>query len=424
MRQNGNIKKIIAIAAFLLFFFGPSVLYSPPGKAESTNELQKLIDRKSEEIKKLEQQSKEYRQEISNQAQTGQTLKGELAKLDLAIKKLRSDIYLNQQKISKTELEIDQTAASIQDKETSINKLHRGLAGMVQAIYENDRENMLKVLMKNPTVTAFFNQLDYAEYLQKKMLSSLEELKNLEKELQDKKIVAEGKKSDLAGLQQSLHDQKQIQEGTKDDKNDLLAVTKNQEKKYQALLAETKQKQEEILKEIDEIEEKLRQMVNPDSLPKTGTGFFTHPVDGYITQGYGETSFTKSSGKDYYNFHNGLDFTASIGTPIKAPADGIVLAVGNSDNYCPKGAYGKYIVIDHQNNLATLYGHLSLIKVNSGQTIQRGDIIGYTGNSGLTTGPHLHFTVYDARTVEIRKGITGACGLLPFGGSVNPLDYL
>ena len=179
------------------------------------------------------------------------------------------------------------------------------------------------------------------------------------------------------------------------------------------------------MREVEELEEKLRLLVDPSSLPKVRKSFFQWPVEGILSQGYGETPFTKSKkGRNFYKFHNGIDIAADPGTPIKAAEDGVVLGAGNTDNYCPRSLQGKYTVVDHKNNLATMYAHQSLITVSSGQQVKRGDIIGYVGSTGKSTGPHLHFTVYDSRTLEIKKGPTGACGPVPIGGSINPLQYL
>ena len=116
-----------------------------------------------------------------------------------------------------------------------------------------------------------------------------------------------------------------------------------------------------------------------------------------LTQGYGATQFAQSTYSS--KFHNGIDIGAPLGTPIFAAENGRVLASGNTDSYCPPvwygrkkygGSYGKFIVIKHENNLSTLYSHLSLSAVKIGDLVNRGDVIGYTGNTGLSTGPHLH----------------------------------
>lgn len=88
-------------------------------------------------------------------------------------------------------------------------------------------------------------------------------------------------------------------------------------------------------------------------------------------------------------FHAGLDFTAPQGTPIYATADGVVKTSGFSD-----GGYGNHVVINHGYGYETLYGHMYRIKVRSGTRIKRGEIIGYVGNTGKSTGPHCHYEVH------------------------------
>lgn len=98
-------------------------------------------------------------------------------------------------------------------------------------------------------------------------------------------------------------------------------------------------------------------------------------------------------------FHAGMDFTGIVGTPIYATGDGIV-----ESNTFDKG-YGRHVVIDHGFNYKTLYAHMKESYVKKGQKIKRGDVIGYLGNTGLSTGPHLHY--------EVRKN----------GKPVDPINY-
>ena len=88
-------------------------------------------------------------------------------------------------------------------------------------------------------------------------------------------------------------------------------------------------------------------------------------------------------------FHEGMDFSASIGTEIYATGNGMVLMAGRDGN----GGYGNEIILDHGYNYKTVYAHLSRIFVKPGQKILRGQIIGYVGNTGKSTSPHLHYEV-------------------------------
>jgi murein DD-endopeptidase MepM/ murein hydrolase activator NlpD len=86
--------------------------------------------------------------------------------------------------------------------------------------------------------------------------------------------------------------------------------------------------------------------------------------------------------------HHGIDLPISVGTPVHASAKGIVLQVGKG------GKYGTAIYIKHLDSLETIYGHLSNVRVIEGQSVGQGEVIGLSGNTGLSTGPHLHFGVY------------------------------
>jgi murein DD-endopeptidase MepM/ murein hydrolase activator NlpD len=88
-------------------------------------------------------------------------------------------------------------------------------------------------------------------------------------------------------------------------------------------------------------------------------------------------------------YHAGLDFTAPQGTPIYATADGVVSMAGFSD-----GGYGNHVIIDHGYGYETLYGHMVRVKARAGQHVKRGEIIGYVGSTGKSTGPHCHYEVH------------------------------
>jgi murein DD-endopeptidase MepM/ murein hydrolase activator NlpD len=88
-------------------------------------------------------------------------------------------------------------------------------------------------------------------------------------------------------------------------------------------------------------------------------------------------------------FHYGLDFSAPQGTPIYATADGTVTTAGNTGN-----GYGNYVIINHGYGYETLYGHMVRVKARNGQAVKRGEVIGWVGSTGKSTGPHLHYEVH------------------------------
>jgi len=111
------------------------------------------------------------------------------------------------------------------------------------------------------------------------------------------------------------------------------------------------------------------------------------PVMGRITSSFGERT-DPMGGEGEGEFHRGIDIGAEYGQPVYATADGVVEAA-NMD-----GGYGRRILIDHSHGIETLYAHLSSMTVETGEAISRGQIIGYVGQSGRSTGPHLHYEVH------------------------------
>ena len=108
------------------------------------------------------------------------------------------------------------------------------------------------------------------------------------------------------------------------------------------------------------------------------------PVRGPVNSGFGGRASPWSSTSE---FHSGLDIGAAIGTPVKAPAPGTVVFAGTHPEY------GQTLIVDHGNQTKSLYGHLSRLGVSVNQKIQRGDTIALTGNTGRSSGPHLHYEI-------------------------------
>jgi murein DD-endopeptidase MepM/ murein hydrolase activator NlpD len=109
------------------------------------------------------------------------------------------------------------------------------------------------------------------------------------------------------------------------------------------------------------------------------------PVRGYLSAGFGNRLDPFTGQKD---FHAGIDISTPIGTHIQAPAAGVVISAG------AQGAYGNALVIDHGYGVVTRYGHMEGFAAKPGQRVRRGDLLGYVGNTGRSTGPHLHYEVW------------------------------
>jgi murein DD-endopeptidase MepM/ murein hydrolase activator NlpD len=121
------------------------------------------------------------------------------------------------------------------------------------------------------------------------------------------------------------------------------------------------------------------------------------PVRGQVNSGYGSRA---SPWLAKLEFHKGLDIGAPVGTPVKSPAPGTVVFAGVN------AEYGQTLILDHGNETKSLYGHLSRLSVAVSEKVQRGEVIALTGNTGRSSGPHLHYEI------QVK------------GQAVNPTSYL
>ena len=114
-------------------------------------------------------------------------------------------------------------------------------------------------------------------------------------------------------------------------------------------------------------------------------GGMTRPTNGRVTSSYG---MRRHPILGYTRMHSGIDFGGGYGAPVHAVTDGVVTIAGRT------GGFGNYVKLDHGGGLGTGYGHMSRVAVRAGQRVARGQVIGYIGSTGLSTGPHLHYELY------------------------------
>jgi len=387
-------KKIGAFLIFLLAFTTVS--------AQSVDEIKQNISSHSDKIKQLEEEIKIYEKQIETVNGQAKTLQSAIQVLDINQKKIGTEIKKTETGIQKTNLTIKNLGGEIGEIETKIASNMEAVAKTLNDIRQSDEESLIESFLTNKTLADIFDEYELISQFQQKVRVQSKELEAYKGELSDKKVSTEKEKKKLVSLKSELSDQNQILAINKKEKNNLLTTTKNKETEYKKILAARQAEKERFEKELFEFESRLKRAIDPNSFPASGKSILSWPLDNvYITQYFGKTVEAKRlyvSGT-----HNGVDFRASRGTPVKAALDGIVEGVGNTDEQKGCYSYGKWVLIKHPNGLSTLYGHLDLIKVSAGQKVETGEIIGYSGQTGYSTGPHLHVTVYVSQGVEIQR---------------------
>ncbi|MBL7045260.1 MAG: peptidoglycan DD-metalloendopeptidase family protein [Parcubacteria group bacterium] len=401
--------------------------------ASIVDELKDRISDRNTKIQELEKEIAEYQEDLEEVGEEKQTLTNEVKTLDISRQKIGTDIKLTQNKIDSTNYQIQELSLGIDDKEKNIDKNTEVIAETIRTMNEIESDSLIEIVLSNNDISGFLNQIETLQQFQSKMRDDVKRLTGLKAELVDTKTQTERKKKELADFKGDLADQKYVLDINRKDKNTLLSITKNKESNYQKLLNEKVEARKAFERELLDLESQLKIEIDETKIAKKEKGVLAWPLDKItVTQHFGNTKFAQSGG---YNGsgHNGMDFRASIGTKVKTALTGVVTAVGNTDAVPGCYSYGKFVLIKHNNGLTTLYAHLSFTSVKKGDTVITGDTIGYSGNTGYSTGPHLHFGVYASQGVRIvrygdYKSKTNCADanipVAPLNAYLNPIDYL
>ncbi|OGY99622.1 MAG: hypothetical protein A2945_03180 [Candidatus Liptonbacteria bacterium RIFCSPLOWO2_01_FULL_52_25] len=391
------------------------------------DELANQIQSRTKQLDEVNQQLESTRASLKETATARKTLQKELNTIQSNIGQLNLGIKSDEITVQKLEFEIEALGYDIRDiRESMVSKRDAVERSLVE-LQKNDHANgnLLAIFLKNASLADGILEAQNLKNLQGRLAADIVGLRTLHEEYNNKLEDTSEKKDGIAIHQRSLQNKKLIVEDQKEERTGILTNTKNKESEYQKQVAELEKLQQQIANEVEALGAVLRTKIDPALLPPLQSGVLAMPIPGVnartaLTQGFGATEFAKNGYKG--KWHNGVDFGVPLGTSILASEEGTVLAVGNQDSYCYRGAYGKFVVIEHKNNLTTLYAHLSQYGVKKGDVVKRGQVIGYSGKTGYATGPHLHFTVFAGPTFYM--GPSKVCGPMPFGGDLNPMGYL
>ena len=406
--MNFKIFNFILLIRKNLLYVGLLCLLSSPFSviraetASTTDILKSKIDERTDQIKKLEEEIKKYNAEVIDAGNKAQTLQNTLKTLDLTRNKITKDITLTETKIIKTNLTIEQIKKDINDTKQHIDVNKKALVSAFQNISFLEDTDIFEVALSLRNMSDVWNEIDNTVEVQEIIRNKSKELEDFKVKMETKQVSLKNQKSNLLNLTEDLNGKKQVIESTTQEKAIILNQTKNKEQAFRELVKIKEEQKAQFEKEVYEYESQLNLSIDRSKYPTAEHNNIFWPLDDiYITQKFGKTV---GSEKLYTSgSHNGVDFRATIGTRVKNVLNGVVVGTGNTDLYSGCYSFGKWVMIKHNNGLSTIYGHLSVISVSTGQELKTGDLIGYSGNTGHSTGPHLHISLYATQGVRIEK---------------------
>ncbi len=343
-------------------------------------------------------------EELENQKKAAEKEKDSLAS---QLNSIIADMNDTKEKLEKKQDEIQKAEDELVQAKVDENDQYESMKKRIKFMYENGNSQLLEILISSDSIGDLLNKAEYVSQISAYDRDMLIEFQDVVKDVEEKEASLKDEYEVLSGLQdelvakqsevQTLLDSKQIQLADLEKQIGDNAAT------LQKLIEEAEAeriKQEQQLAAQQAAQQQQSSggggsYTPPSTTPVvSGSGQFTNPCPGaVISSTFGYRDFDGA-------FHKGLDLAAGEGTPTYAAADGTVVIAGWSDSA------GNWVVINHGNGLTTKYMHHSALCVTAGQTVVKGQQIGYVGNTGNSFGAHLHF--------QVESG----------GVAVDPLGYL
>ncbi len=329
------------------------------------------------------------------------TVLNEISDLEDSISEYQTELEELNSKIKSLQTKINEKGKEIKELQAEFDELQELLTSRLVAIYEEGQVSFLDVLLSAESIWDYISMPSRIKELTEADNAEMEKVET------QRKAVEKAQKE----LEEQNTELKQAQKSAQTKQQQLKVVKATKETKVANLTAEQKKLQSQIKKYNDEIDKMEREIAAAASgsagqYQGSFSGVLSWPLSkssrnyNYITSYFGNRDIPVAGAT---SDHRAIDIGVYAGTPVYSAGDGYVVVASYN------GARGYYVMIKHADNLYTLYQHLSSYSVKQGQTVKRGQLIAHSGNTGVSSGPHLH--------LEVRTS--------PYYGSeVNPLNYM
>lgn len=358
----------------------------------------------NEDIKDLQNEAKAIQAEIDKLKSEKSDQEAVLAAINKQIKNTEAQIQRCNQEINSINGSISENKQKIADIEDEIAADKLAFKKRLSAMYMSNSGNTIQILLGAETFSEFLRLSQFTSSMTAKDKKIIEDLKEEIVELNDVIAENEGLLNEQISIKETINKQQKELEAQQKAASAIYNQIVNDQADQQQELKDVNAEVKKLQKKLeDEIAKEAQKAKEKNSFKNPNTGF-QWPVNGFFTI----SAHYKSNDAVHKGKHNGMDIAGGgiAGQPIRAAADGIVTLVYNgcSHNYkkygnCCGNGYGNYCTVNHGEitingssaNYVAYYAHASKITVANGQKVKQGDILGYVGTTGWSTGYHLHF---------------------------------
>jgi murein DD-endopeptidase MepM/ murein hydrolase activator NlpD len=356
MRYKNLFTLLIAasiLIAGVLIYSSPASAWYEKERAKISNKIKELKQKEKIEIKKL-------------------------TKTQMNLENTKKNIYTYQDKLEDSRANLQHLENKLGRLETQQNAVAVSAGKRIRELYKGERVSSLHLIFESKDVNSFLDRLYYQKILAKQDKTLLHDIRQRAMQINESKRSVEYEKNNIASTL-SVMNQKKAQLNSS-IKTSQFMINK---------LRTDRATYEKAQQELEYLSNRLANQIRHSKATKmVSNNKFMRPLAGAITSPFGWRRHPIFGSR---RFHTGVDISSSYGSPIKASNDGKVIYSGWY------GGYGKVIIVDHGNykgrRFSTLYAHLSSTAVGTGSIVKKGQVVGYEGTTGYSTGPHLHFEV-------------------------------
>lgn len=394
---------ISALLAVVLCFGAVPV----PAAAASSAEIQEEIDALEEKSKEIQKQINGIQSQYDANYSEMSDIVAKKAAIDEEITLLNSKIGTTNDQIAAYNQLIADTQDQLEEAQKELTELSEAHRERVRVMEEQGSLTYWQVIFQANSFTDLLDRIDMMQEISAADRRRIEEMRIAADIVDATQMNLESEKSSLEEVREQLAADEAALEEKRTESDDLLYELEKKSEEFEILLAESEVLQEELMDEIAQKEAELKEAKYDENLKKLAlqgenppsSATWVTPTTGWrLTSAFGMRLHPVLG---YYRMHNGIDMATAQGTPVYATRAGKVTKTAYQ-----AGGAGNYVSINHLDGFSSIYMHMTHYIVSEGQTVTAGQIIGYVGSTGISTGAHLHFGVSYAGTY------------------VNPLAYI
>jgi murein DD-endopeptidase MepM/ murein hydrolase activator NlpD len=397
-RMGRRVSLLIGVVALPLALWAVLPLVSP---GQSPNELQRKIDRTRDKIEWRKGRERVLTSDISAYTRRIGDLQAEITDLQTRQVRLEADLAAKREELEQIQEDLRRERLRLARLRARLAEAKVALANRLVELYKADKPDVVTVVLE---ADGFADLLERTEFMQRvssqdariiarvrdakaEATATAARLDRLEKRAEEVAEAIEREVNEVESVKGQLVDRRSRYESVRSEKYTLLANTREDRQALEAHVDALEREQSAVLA-------RLQQPSSGSGVAgpvRQGSGSMIWPVNGPVSSGFGMR---------WGRLHAGIDIPVPVGTGVRAADSGTVAIAGWV------GGYGNYICIQHGGSLSTCYGHNTSLGVSVGQSVSQGQVIAASGNTGNSTGPHVHF--------EVRVN----------GSPVDPLGYL